>query len=169
MEVPVLRVLQYTCQYVIRSSFSYGGGYFLRNTHKEIKPVFEVTERIKISTHPEDVRIIKSLSADGIPLWLDDFCTGHSNLDSLKTGLFSGIKIPGELVKNNSVKNLIDNIHLSLNEAGRQLHISLIAEGIETLNQLNYIKREGIDLAQGYFLCPPLCGSDFSDYIKKFY
>lgn len=144
-----------------------GVKYFMRNTSKEIKPTLEVTERIKLPEHPECINTIKNLVANSVPLWLDDFCTGYSSFNSLKTGLFSGVKIPREFVKNTSVEKLIHELRQNINETERRSNISLIAEGVETMSQLNYIKREGVYLAQGYFICPPLCINDFIDYVKE--
>lgn len=139
---------------------------FSLHAPRKFRLIVEVTERTKVMFCPEETKLIRDLLIDGVALWLDDFGTGYSNFHTLKTGLFTGIKIPREFIQDEGEDHFNASLRQCMAETGKKLNMSVIAEGVETLGQMNSIKNEGIDLVQGYFICTPLCENDFMEYIK---
>jgi EAL domain-containing protein (putative c-di-GMP-specific phosphodiesterase class I) len=108
---------------------------------------------------------IQALSDLGIRLSLDDFGTGSTALANLRRYPVSAVKIDrsfvAQLMDSSSAAALTDTI-IVMAHSQRKL---VIAEGIETLEQLEYLREHGCDMGQGFFLSPPLSGQDMSDLL----
>jgi diguanylate cyclase (GGDEF)-like protein/PAS domain S-box-containing protein len=117
--------------------------------------VVEITESTIIEDFDQAVRVLESLRALGIQVWIDDFGTGHSSLARLTALPVDGVKIDRAFIDNSTrsregrivLENLIEMVH--------QLGLRSIAEGIETAEQLEVVRSLGCDLAQGFHLAQP--------------
>lgn len=138
---------------------------FIGSTPDHIKLALEMTERQKLSLGDIEFRHIIELKTAGVQLWLDDFGTGYSGFLSLKTGVFDGLKIPREFVSLESPVSTI--LRQSITGIGKNLSMTVIAEGIENLKQAEICSAEGIDYLQGYHFCRPLSTSEFLIYVKQ--
>jgi len=135
--------------------------------HYQIDPRFikiEVTESVSSSKIGAVVAIIQQLRDIGMEVELDDFGTGFSSLEHLKDFPINCIKIDRSFVNNllsNHKNRAIVNstIHLA-----HELGFTIVAEGIETEEQLNYLKEKGCDSFQGYLLGKP---QPISYYLEK--
>jgi len=113
-------------------------------------------------------KFIAIMKNKGISVSLDDFGTGYSSLNLLKELDVDVIKIDKSFVdhiacnkKNDDimVKNIVNMI--------RDLDIGVIAEGVETKNQLDFLNEAHCDMVQGYYFDKPLCHDDFEERLKK--
>lgn len=116
---------------------------------------FELTESVLMSNQKNILDKLKQLKQMGVVLSIDDFGTGFSSLCYLKNLPIDTIKIDHifikDIINNTSDRAIVDSIiHLS-----KSLNIEVIAEGIETQEQLNMLTRFGCHLGQGYYLCQP--------------
>lgn len=122
----------------------------------------EVTESV-LQTNPENLAIFHDLKKLGIQLAIDDFGTGYSSLASLKHLEVDYFKIDKYFTDD----MLIDNKGLllvsSMIEMGHKLGYKIIAEGVETLEQLNILKGMNCEAIQGYLFSKP----GHSDEISK--
>jgi diguanylate cyclase (GGDEF)-like protein len=131
------------------------------------KLAIEVTEE-QIIDNPELVsRVLTELSRLGVRIYLDDFGTGFSSLSYLSRLPFDTLKIDRSFVQGlENYRNqflLVQGI-LSL---ARSLNISVIAEGIETKEQLESLKSIGCPRGQGYYFSRPLDGQGVAKFAKK--
>jgi EAL domain-containing protein (putative c-di-GMP-specific phosphodiesterase class I) len=115
----------------------------------------EVTER-SLAERPQEVaKTMRRLSELGIKFSIDDFGTGYSSLQYLKTLPVNKIKIAHEFVwemlKNANDATIVDAIIGLGQDFGHQI----IAEGVETAEQLGYLRGKGCTLIQGYYFSKP--------------
>ena len=104
---------------------------------------------------------LQSLSASGVRLAVDDFGAGYSALSSLNRVPLDTLKLDRsfilELLKPSKRSCLLDALILM----AHRLKLMVTAEGVETREQLDALRERGCDFAQGYYLSPPLSGSEF--------
>gem|GEM_PF-2042055 len=117
--------------------------------------MLEITESLFIDTHPDLLRNIARLAGLGFAFSLDDFGTGYSNLAYLKRLHLSELKIDKSFV--DGLPQDEDNraIVLSILSIARQLRLRVVAEGVETSAQADFLVAHGCDLLQGYLLHKP--------------
>ncbi|MEO8315172.1 MAG: EAL domain-containing protein [Pseudomonadota bacterium] len=124
---------------------------------------FEMSEAAL--TDPDNLIGVEELSALGVRLTLDDFGTGHTALAHLRRYPVGAVKIDrsfiDELNINPSAAALASTIIVMAHSLGKQV----IAEGVETLEQLEYLRERGCDCAQGYFMAQPLSVADMTDML----
>lgn len=116
----------------------------------------EITETMLIDSLEETVELLKKLKALGVHVSLDDFGTGYSSLNYLKILPIDTLKIDKTFIHDitaaaDSGKMLGDMIHLA-----HHLNLLVVAEGVETEEQLEYLVKKGCDYAQGYLLGRPV-------------
>ena len=127
----------------------------------------ELTERLNASS--DDILLYgKKLNERGIRLEIDDFGSHFTNLGFLDKDVFSVVKIDrtivNKLVEDSVTSKVIDVIVKECHNCG----MTVLAEGVENLEELNYIKKLNIDLVQGYYYDRPIIPEEFvSKYFKK--
>jgi EAL domain-containing protein (putative c-di-GMP-specific phosphodiesterase class I) len=128
----------------------------------------EITESVVMAEVGRTIDALDSIRELGISLAIDDFGTGYSSLSYLKRLPVSTIKIDRSFVaglagSDPSAVALVDAI-ISM---GRALHLEVIAEGVETPEQVHTLSRLGAGLAQGYVWSPPIEASQIPDWIMN--
>ena len=123
--------------------------------------VFEVTERLPLDDTLTAIRVIAELQAIGSKVALDDAGTGHSGLAILHRLGMDIVKIDKLFIDPIGPDTKTAPIVDSLVDIAKNLGMSLIAEGVETLDQVNYLRTLGVDSAQGYLFAPPLPARSF--------
>jgi diguanylate cyclase (GGDEF)-like protein/PAS domain S-box-containing protein len=116
----------------------------------------EVTENIVMQDPPAAAETLKKLRTLGVRIAIDDFGTGYSSLSYLKRFPVDAIKIDQSFVR-----DLVHDVHdAAIVEAsitlGKKLGYEVIAEGVETKEQFEYLRTHGCDLAQGYYVGRPI-------------
>jgi predicted signal transduction protein with EAL and GGDEF domain len=116
----------------------------------------ELTESVTMRDEKRTARIVSELKALGVRLCIDDFGTGYSSLSYLRRFALDILKIDrsfiSEILSNNESQEIAKTI-LSL---GSNLGMSVVAEGVETREQVELLKSLGCGYAQGYFFSKPL-------------
>jgi diguanylate cyclase (GGDEF)-like protein len=115
----------------------------------------EVTETAIISDKRRALHILRQIKALGVSIAIDDFGTGYSSLETLRSFPFDKIKLDRSFmdqVETNEQSKAIIRAILAL---GRSLHVPVLAEGVETTAQLDVLRLEGCNEAQGYLLGRP--------------
>lgn len=97
---------------------------------------------------------------------LDDFGTGYSSITQIKDLPITGIKIDKSFIDNVLNNHSDQAIVSAMVGLGASLGFSLIAEGIEDAAQLNFVRKTGIELAQGYYFGRPMPSCDVREYIS---
>jgi diguanylate cyclase (GGDEF)-like protein/PAS domain S-box-containing protein len=116
----------------------------------------EITERMVMDDAESNIAILRKLRDMGIRVALDDFGTGYSSLSYLKRFPVDVLKIDRSFVEGLGRVSEDTAIVRATIAFARSLGISVIAEGIETPEQLTYVRALGCDLGQGYYLSRPL-------------
>jgi EAL domain-containing protein (putative c-di-GMP-specific phosphodiesterase class I) len=116
----------------------------------------EITENIEIDENVEISKILNKISALGISIAVDDFGTGYSSFSYLKKLPINRIKIAKELVDNIEKDAFDFSIINSVIAIAITRGISVIAEGVETIEQWNCLKEIKCDEIQGYYFAKPM-------------
>ncbi|MFI3174223.1 MAG: bifunctional diguanylate cyclase/phosphodiesterase [Bacillota bacterium] len=128
--------------------------------------IIEVTETINGIGEVLLASIIETFSDAGFLISLDDFGSGHSNLAMINTSTFNEIKLDKSLVDNlSTTKKSQIIVESTINMCNSLEHITSIAEGIETKEQLQILRALNCTKAQGYFIDKPL---SYEVFTKKY-
>jgi len=143
---------------------------FVASVIKEIglKPdqlELEITESIMQNLEKTSV-ILQKLKKLGVMLAIDDFGTGYSSLSYLKHFPIDKIKIDKTFVDDISAANGQGLMVKTIIDMGINLNFAVIAEGIETQNQLDFLKKNHCDIGQGYYYSQPLPASEVKQFLE---
>jgi sensor c-di-GMP phosphodiesterase-like protein len=128
--------------------------------------VLEITERVQLENLTAARRVIAALQALGCRVALDDVGTGHSGLSYiLKLGV-DVIKIDRLFVEAIKSERHAQAIVETLVTLARNLRMQIVAEGVERMDQVEYLRESGIRAAQGFLFAPPLPGRAFIKLVE---
>jgi diguanylate cyclase (GGDEF)-like protein/PAS domain S-box-containing protein len=116
----------------------------------------EITERLMMDDAESSIVILRKLRDMGVQIAIDDFGTGYSSLSYLKRFPVNVLKIDRSFVEGLGRVSEDTAIVRATIAFARSLGMSVTAEGIETAEQLTYVRALGCDLGQGYYLSRPL-------------
>ncbi|MGX4802360.1 sensor domain-containing protein [Bradyrhizobium guangdongense] len=116
----------------------------------------EITEGVLIEDFDRGLALLRRLKALGVRISMDDFGSGYSSLSYLQAFPFDKIKIDRAFIVNLGRNPQSAAIVRAVIDLGHGLEMSIIAEGVETIDQLAFLAREGCDGVQGYLLGKPL-------------
>jgi predicted signal transduction protein with EAL and GGDEF domain len=116
----------------------------------------EITEGVLIEDFDRGLALLRRLKALGVRISMDDFGSGYSSLSYLQAFPFDKIKIDRAFVMNLGRNPQSAAIVRAVIDLGHGLEMSIVAEGVETLDQLVFLADEGCDAVQGYLLGKPL-------------
>lgn len=126
---------------------------------------FELTESNAFKD--EAIPVLNKIVDMGISLSIDDFGTGFSEFSSLKLFKVSKIKIDKSFVDDIDINADSRNIVINTISLARSMGIECVAEGVETLEQVRFLKKHGCHLMQGYYFSKPLNPEDFIRFLKN--
>ncbi len=116
----------------------------------------EITESVLLSNPSSTVKILEQLRKRNIQICLDDFGTGYSSLSYLHRFPLNILKIDRSFVSNLEAKDSRMAIVRTIVTLGHELGIEVVAEGIETAQQMQFLKALGCHYGQGYYFSPPV-------------
>lgn len=135
---------------------------FLNQSHaKNIQLVLEITERETLVTDATTIQLFEDISRLGVRLAIDDFGTGHSSLAYLQNFKVDTLKIDQSFVRRIGTESLSQHIVDNVIDLGLRLGISLVAEGVETVQQADYLRDKGVGSLQGYLFGRPVPMKEF--------
>jgi len=127
----------------------------------------EITESAVMHDPEEVIRSLHELSQYGMKLAIDDFGTGYSSLAYLKRFPVNTLKIDRAFITDISS----DNDDVAIVEAvlglGKHFQMKVVAEGVEDKEQLNFLKSQGCDIAQGYYISKPLSSEQYAHWLER--
>ncbi|MDC3414988.1 putative bifunctional diguanylate cyclase/phosphodiesterase [Terrihalobacillus insolitus] len=123
---------------------------------------FEITETSLIENQKEATKILKKLRKMGIRIAIDDFGTGYSSLHLLKRLPVDILKIDRAFIQDNDDHAILESIL----EMAKKLQLTVVAEGVETKEQLDYLKDQYCQEAQGFFISHPLSKEKFESFVN---
>ncbi|MEW5729170.1 MAG: EAL domain-containing protein [Pseudomonadota bacterium] len=128
---------------------------------------FEITEGMVMKDADNAVAILRRLSDMGIRLAMDDFGTGYSSLSVLKRFPVDSIKIDRTFISEIGVDSDSHEIIRTIISMGHSLRRRIVAEGVESIEQVRLLERLGCDEIQGYVLAPPLPAADVERFLRE--
>lgn len=132
---------------------------------KEIE--LEITERTTVNNDIDIRNMLNEIKEKGFSIAIDDFGTGYSSLNMLEMMPIDTLKIDKSFIDRINIKEEKTNFIEIIMFITKKLNLKTVAEGVETIEQVNYLKKWNCDLIQGYVYQKPLRFEEFKKYIKE--
>jgi EAL domain-containing protein (putative c-di-GMP-specific phosphodiesterase class I) len=127
----------------------------------------ELTESAVMSDPEESIAILEQLSAMGVLVSVDDFGTGYSSMSYLRRLPIDKLKIDRVFINEIASRPEDASIVRAIVSLAHSLRLKVVAEGVETPAQLDFLKAVGCDEYQGYHFSKPLPASEFERVIRE--
>lgn len=127
----------------------------------------EITESIAMQNVEFTVKMLRKLKEMGIRILLDDFGVDYSSLSYLKRFPLHALKIDQSFMHDISTNSYSAMIITMIITLAHSLKLNVIAEGVETKEQLDFLKQLHCDEAQGYYFGPPISAEEFTQLLQK--
>jgi len=129
--------------------------------------VLELPERALTSGGPDVITNVRNIAENGYRLCVDNFGGHHSPVNILRTLPISMLKLDRKFLVENSKSGEGETILRYLIAMAKELELTVIIEGIETVEQVDFITEIGCDIAQGFYFSKPVSLRDFDSLNKK--
>ncbi len=126
----------------------------------------ELTESVLLDTNPSTMKTIAEVHARGIRLAMDDFGTGYSSLSYLRRLPVNELKLDRSFVADLESDATARALSAAILGIGKSLHLTVVAEGVETDAQNLLLREQGYPVAQGYLFSRPLAPQDFARWLE---
>ncbi|GAA0277146.1 putative bifunctional diguanylate cyclase/phosphodiesterase [Pseudomonas rhodesiae] len=126
----------------------------------------EITESVLMQNVDETVDILQKIKAMGVRLALDDFGTGYSSLSYLRRFPIDVLKIDQSFVRGLNVNSQDAQLISAIIGMGKSLELNIIAEGVETVEQLNFLKTQQCEEGQGFLFSKAVPPKDFAHMLQ---
>jgi diguanylate cyclase (GGDEF)-like protein/PAS domain S-box-containing protein len=123
----------------------------------------EITEGVLIDDFSQAISVLRQLKSLGVRIAMDDFGTGYSSLSYLQSFPFDKIKIDQTFISNINNNTQSMAIVRAIISLARGLELPVLAEGVESKDQLTFLANEGCQEVQGYFLGMPRPIADYGE------
>ena len=127
----------------------------------------EVTESLIMHDGEAASAVMEELRGLGVHLSIDDFGTGYSSLSALSTFPVGRLKIDKSFITDLTTNEHDRAVASAVISLGRKLKLKVIAEGVETEEQLEFLRENNCDEMQGYHLSKPLAADELEKWVKK--
>jgi EAL domain-containing protein (putative c-di-GMP-specific phosphodiesterase class I) len=127
----------------------------------------ELTESMVMKDVDRAISVLRNLKALGVKLSIDDFGTGYSSLSYLKRFPIDELKIDQSFVQDIATNTDDAAIVLAIISLAHSLRLRVIAEGVETASQLDFLRQHGCDEMQGYHFSRPLPAAELGKLLQQ--
>ncbi len=127
----------------------------------------EITESVLMQNVDTTVAVLKAIKQLGIRLAIDDFGTGYSSLSYLQKFPVDVLKIDQSFVGDLSIDSNDAKLVSTIISLGKSLNLHIIAEGVETLEQLEFLKKHQCEEVQGYYFSKAVEPQAFADWMTE--
>lgn len=131
------------------------------------KICFEITESAYAMITEEGVEFLSKLHEYGVKLLVDDFGSGVSSFSTIRDYEFDVMKLDMGFVRKLGVDKKNNNILLSLVELAHRLNMKVVAEGVETKEQAEFLQGYGCDYLQGFYFSRPMPEAQFEQLLEQ--
>jgi diguanylate cyclase (GGDEF)-like protein/PAS domain S-box-containing protein len=129
----------------------------------------EITETVAMERGGLAQENVDRLTAAGISISMDDFGTGYSSLSNLQAFPVRRLKVDASFVRGIGQKRDDEKIVEAVVRLGQSLGLTVVAEGVETREQMDFLRGRDCDEIQGYYLSKPLAPADFIPFVEHFH
>ena len=126
----------------------------------------EITESLIMQDVDQAVATMKELRKLGVQLAIDDFGTGYSSLNALKTFPVARLKIDKSFINNLASNESDKAVAGAVISLGQKLNLRVIAEGVETAEQVAFLRDNNCDEIQGYYFSKPVASEAIADLLR---
>jgi EAL domain-containing protein (putative c-di-GMP-specific phosphodiesterase class I) len=127
----------------------------------------EITESMMMSNPTKMMDVLVKIKNMGVRLAIDDFGTGYSSLAQLKHFPIDTLKIDRSFIRNVPENAEDKAITRAIIAMGETLGLTVVAEGVETIEQLNYLKDQSCDEMQGFYFSRPVVPEQFAELLQE--
>ena len=121
----------------------------------------EITETVLMQDINAHRAILQKLRSYGFIIEMDDFGSGYSSLNTLKNVEMNTLKIDMGFLRASNVSQRIKDIILSIISMSKTLGMTVITEGVETKDQVDFLKEANCDIFQGFYFSKPIPVDEF--------
>ena len=125
---------------------------------------FELTESVFLENQDAAIQTMEEMKRLGFMVSIDDFGSGFSSLNLLKSLPVDILKIDKEFFSNATLLKNDEIIISSIISMANRMNISVICEGVETKEQINFLRNNQCDMVQGYYYAKPISADEFNEY-----
>ena len=126
----------------------------------------EVTETAMSTSYDKLVEELEKIHQLGVYISMDDFGTGHASLDNLRKLPLDKLKIDRSFIQDIGVDQCDEDITKVIIAIAKKLSLELVAEGVETVEQLAFLSAEECDIIQGYYFSKPITPEELFSYLQ---
>lgn len=130
--------------------------------------VLEITETAFVLNVEEQMELVKKLQNRGFVVQIDDFGSGYSSLYNLNNIEVDAIKLAMRFFENTADSKRTEKIIESVVNLSYNLKMPVIAEGVETLEQVQLLQKIGCTIVQGYYYTQPMTVEKYEEYVRNF-
>ncbi len=127
----------------------------------------EITENAVLEFNANSLEVLSRLRLMGIDIAIDDFGTGFANIKTLKEFPYTELKIDQSFIRGMTDDPFSQETVRAAVTLGRQMNMRLLAEGIETAEEWEFVRSRGVDEVQGYLIARPMPVDDFVAFCLK--
>ncbi len=131
------------------------------------KLLLEITESAYSDNSKQLIDTVQGLHENGFRIEMDDFGSGYSSLNMLTSLPIDALKLDMKFIRNMCANHKDCRLVGIMIDIARLLEVPVIAEGVETKEQLDILKKLGCDIIQGYYFSKPLPADEFEELIIK--
>ena len=140
----------------------------IRDTEEDVKQVsYEITESAYATISPTGMDFLKTLHNSGTSILMDDFGSGVSSFSTIREYEFDVLKLDMGFTRRIGTNAKNDNIIISVIDLAHRLDMKVIAEGVETREQADFLKENGCDFFQGYYFSRPVPQDQFEALLER--
>jgi EAL domain-containing protein (putative c-di-GMP-specific phosphodiesterase class I) len=156
------------------SSLEFRSGQFLEHVQLALKDTcldpryleLELTETVLMQNAESTTNVLGQLKTIGVRLTVDDFGTGYSSLSYLTRFPIDSLKLDQSFVRNIIAKSNDAIVVSAVISMAKSLQQSVIAEGVETMEQLAFLQAHGCDEGQGHYFSRPAAARQFANLLE---
>jgi EAL domain-containing protein (putative c-di-GMP-specific phosphodiesterase class I) len=126
----------------------------------------ELTEGVLFSNSGKALAVLQELAGMGLPLSIDDFGAGYSSLSYLQDLPVCKLKIDRSFMRAMTVNPRDAAITAAVISMGHSLNLKVLAEGVETEEQMSFLRAHGCDEIQGFYFSQPLEADAFAEKVR---
>jgi diguanylate cyclase (GGDEF)-like protein/PAS domain S-box-containing protein len=127
----------------------------------------EITESMVMHNPKRMIAVLTKIKSLGVRLAIDDFGTGYSSLGQIKHFPIDTLKVDRSFIRNIPQDAEDKAITEAIIAMGKTLSLTIVAEGVETVEQMNFLKDHSCDEMQGYYFSKPIVPEQFAELLRK--
>jgi EAL domain-containing protein (putative c-di-GMP-specific phosphodiesterase class I) len=127
----------------------------------------EITESMVMHNPARMISVLAKIKSLGVRLAIDDFGTGYSSLAQIKHFPIDTLKVDRSFIRNIPQDAEDKAITEAIIAMGKTLSLRVVAEGVETVEQMNFLKDHSCDEMQGYYFSKPIIPEQFADLLRE--